>query len=252
MDDFLTSKELQELLKIDRTTVYRMLKDGRLTGVKIGDQWRFSRKEVTGLLTGAAPAEPFESSPAPVLSALPLQCVQYIQDVFADVAEVGSVTVTPAGEPLSEVSCCSRFCNLILASESGRRACVASWGQWVEEAGPQPGFATCHAGLHCTHARIQVEGRLEALLVAEQFYTTAPDPTEEEIRVRKLAATHNLDPAALAEAIRDIPVLDERKQARIHDWLQSVARTFEHIGRERAELMGRLRHIAALSTIQPD
>src|SRR5947209_1519359 len=53
MSELLTVKEVQELLKVDRITVYRMLKDGRLTGVKIGHQWRFSRQEIDSLLSGA-------------------------------------------------------------------------------------------------------------------------------------------------------------------------------------------------------
>ncbi|MGB9754636.1 helix-turn-helix domain-containing protein [Roseiflexus castenholzii] len=43
MNDLLTTREVQDLLKLDRTTVYRMLKEGRLTGVKVGQQWRFHR-----------------------------------------------------------------------------------------------------------------------------------------------------------------------------------------------------------------
>ena len=38
MPNLLTAKEVQELLSVDRTTIYRMLKDGRLKGVKVGNQ----------------------------------------------------------------------------------------------------------------------------------------------------------------------------------------------------------------------
>ncbi|MCA9947998.1 MAG: helix-turn-helix domain-containing protein, partial [Anaerolineales bacterium] len=38
MEDLLTTRQVQELLQVDRTTVYRMRKDGRLTGVKVGQQ----------------------------------------------------------------------------------------------------------------------------------------------------------------------------------------------------------------------
>jgi excisionase family DNA binding protein len=107
VDDLLTTKELQELLKVDRTTVYRMLKDGRLTGIKIGDQWRFSREEVNALLTGTPPAGKGQVSHLPLpTDVLPFHCVQHIQNVFAEVADVGSVTVDSTGEPLNEI----RFC----------------------------------------------------------------------------------------------------------------------------------------------
>jgi excisionase family DNA binding protein len=61
----LTTKQLQELLSIDRTTVYRMLKDGRLTGIKVGTQWRFSRDEVDALLSGSSAIKSGGSGVAP-------------------------------------------------------------------------------------------------------------------------------------------------------------------------------------------
>ncbi|MCA9936705.1 MAG: helix-turn-helix domain-containing protein [Anaerolineales bacterium] len=62
MDDLLTTKQVQDLLQVDRTTVYRMLKDGRITGVKVGQQWRFHRQEVENLL-GISTSQP--TAPAP-------------------------------------------------------------------------------------------------------------------------------------------------------------------------------------------
>ena len=56
MEDLLTTREVQELLHVDRITVYRMLSDGRLKGVKIGQQWRFPAREVDRLLSGTSAA----------------------------------------------------------------------------------------------------------------------------------------------------------------------------------------------------
>jgi excisionase family DNA binding protein len=253
MDDLLTTKELQELLKVDRTTVYRMLKDGRLTGIKIGEQWRFSRAEVNGLLASSPPpAALTPASPGPRPGdVLPLHCVQRIQNVFADIAGTGAITTDATGQPLTEMSNSCRFCNLILASEPGRQACIASWSKLVEQSKREPQFATCHAGLQYARARIELNGRLEAMLITGQFYTEAPTPNEEAARIQHLAEQYKLDPETLAEAAQEIQVLDEHKRARIGEWLQSVAHTFEEIGGERAELMGRLHRIAEMSTLQP-
>jgi excisionase family DNA binding protein len=38
---YLTTRQVQNILQVDRITIYRMLQDGRLKGVKIGQQWRF-------------------------------------------------------------------------------------------------------------------------------------------------------------------------------------------------------------------
>jgi len=249
MEDLLTTKQVQELLKVDRTTVYRMLKDGRLTGIKVGRQWRFPRQEVEALLSGVRLTE---ARRATVISpdVLPLHCVQAIQDVFAELAGIGSVTTAPSGEPLTEISNSCAFCNLILGSETGRRGCIASWRRLAEQPEKHPQFVTCHAGLQYARARIELDGELTAMLIAGQFYAAPPDPEEEALRIRRLAEAYGLDRQALAEAAPELPVLDGRKQEQIGGWLERVAHTFEEIGRERAELIGRLQRIAAMSSLE--
>jgi excisionase family DNA binding protein len=46
MDEVLTVEEVANLLKIHRTTVYRMLKSGELPAFKIGSDWRFNRVHI--------------------------------------------------------------------------------------------------------------------------------------------------------------------------------------------------------------
>jgi excisionase family DNA binding protein len=251
MEDLLTTKELQELLKVDRTTVYRMLKDGRLTGIKIGEQWRFSMEEVKSLLAGPSSVEAKPAATAASGSVLPLHCVQRIQNVFAEIAEIGVVTVAATGKPLTAISHPSRFSELIWASEAGRQGCIASWAKLAEQPGAAPQFMTCHTGLKYAGARIEINGRLEAILIAGQFYLEAPETIEEAARLKRLAKAYDIDPQALAEAAREITVLDEHKRSHLTSWLQSVAHTFEEIGQERAEMLGRLRRIAEMSTLQP-
>ena len=55
MDDLLSTRQVLNILKVDRITIYRMLQDGRLQGVKIGQQWRFTRSAVERLIGGAMP-----------------------------------------------------------------------------------------------------------------------------------------------------------------------------------------------------
>jgi excisionase family DNA binding protein len=246
MSNLLTAHEVQDLLKVDRTTVYRMLKDGRLTGVKIGQQWRFPSDEVDALLAGARATE--EPGPPPS-DILPLHCVQPIQDVFAEVAGVGAITTAPDGEPLTLLSNACRFCALMQSSESGRQACIASWRRLAEQPERRPVFAACHAGLQYARARIELNDQTAAILIAGQFYADPPGPAEAEQRVGRLAAAHGIDRRALAEAALEIPALDQRARGKIGAWLERVAGTFETIAHERAELMGRLRRIAEMSAL---
>jgi excisionase family DNA binding protein len=248
MSELLTAKQIQDLLKIDRTTIYRMLKDGRLNGVKVGQQWRFPSEDVDALLSGAGPlAGTGAESPSTIL---PIGCLQPVQDVFADMAEVGAVTTAPNGEPLTKISNSCRFCSLILRTESGRRACVASWQQIAADSDPRPHFTSCHAGLQYARARIEVNGTLAAVLIAGQFHATRPDPAEDQARVRQLARAHGIDERELADAASHLPILEERTRSRIADWLERVSHTFEHVGQERAALLSRLSRIAAMSKLE--
>ena len=48
---------------------------------------------------------------------LPLHCMQPVQNVFAEIAEVGAVTTDTNGQPLTQISNSCDFCKLILGSE---------------------------------------------------------------------------------------------------------------------------------------
>jgi excisionase family DNA binding protein len=42
----LTAQELAVYLRVNRSTVYRLLKQGKLPGFRIGSEWRFQLEEV--------------------------------------------------------------------------------------------------------------------------------------------------------------------------------------------------------------
>jgi excisionase family DNA binding protein len=247
MDNLLTAKQVQDLLNVDRTTIYRMLKDGRLTGVKVGQHWRFGAREVNDILTGTTRVSEVET-PLPK-NTLPLHCVQPVQDVFAEVAEVGAVTADKDGNALTRVSNSCDFCKLIMGSDEGRAACNASWRKLVSQEKTSPEFTTCHAGLQYARARIEVQGELIAILIAGQFYVQKPDAQEEKERILALAQKYRISEDLLLRASKQISALDDRKVSQISGWLERVAGTFEQISSERVNLMGRLRQIAEMSAL---
>jgi excisionase family DNA binding protein len=42
-NDTFTLKELSEHLRIHPTTIYKLLREGRLPGFRVGNSWRFNR-----------------------------------------------------------------------------------------------------------------------------------------------------------------------------------------------------------------
>jgi excisionase family DNA binding protein len=245
--NLLSTKQLLELLNIDRTTVYRMLKDGRLNGIKVGNQWRFSRDEVDALLSGSAHGsreatggkakapgvpEPEEAEPVPV------KCIQAMQEVFAEVLGIGAITTDLDGQPITNISNSCRFCQLILASDTGRRACGQSWRKLAAVPNSK-GFSLCHAGLQYAKAVVEINGKASAALITGQFYAKTPDPVEESSRIRTLAEKHDIPLADLQMAAQSLPVLSERTRSHIEKWLQKEARVIEEFSSERNQLMTR-------------
>ena len=53
---FLSAQQVQDLLDVDASTIYRMAADGRLPAVRIGRQWRFPADEIEAMLRPASAA----------------------------------------------------------------------------------------------------------------------------------------------------------------------------------------------------
>lgn len=237
MERLLTVREARELLKVDRVTIYRMLKDGRLDGIKVGHQWRFAPAEIEALLADGYRAEE-EAPVAGPSRTLPLHCVQVLQNAFAAIAGVGAVTVSTQGQPLSEWSNPCAFCALVQTSEAGRRGCMSTWTRLAAQCQVMPAYITCHAGLQCLGARVAVNGADVATLVAGQFYAEPPDRKHESKRLRALADKLQLDAGALVKASGTVAVLDFGRRRELGHWTSSMARAIEDITAEAAALQG--------------
>jgi excisionase family DNA binding protein len=246
VDDLLTTRQLQDLLQVDRVTIYRMLDDGRLRGFKVGGQWRFSRREIEAWLQeqqtkldSAGTVPPLGRTLAPTIKTLPLSCVQAIQDVCAEVLDIASITVDLEGNPLTDISHSCPFCDLILSTEEGRRRCATAWRSVGDGS-----LHLCHAGLSCVSAPIEVGGQPVAITAGCQF-TGGPWP----VHLDTLAADLALDPRDLEAAAGSGRLVPDETLTRISRLLQRIAGTFSEIGEERLNLLSRLQHIAEMSKI---
>ncbi len=246
MAELLTTKQMQNLLKIDRVTVYRMLNDGRLNGRKVGNQWRFPQGEIDRLLGYETPKdEPVVEN----ITDFPAGCIKEVQDIFAGIIGIGAVTVTLNGTPLTEPTYSNPFCKLILASESGRLACQTSWRKIALKSTGEPSHQTCHAGLSYKRSAISDDGSATAWLIAGQYYMHQQDATKESERIKALAKKHDIPTETLQKAAGKIPILKRSQHDQVQEWTPKVAMTFQSILCERSDLMSRLQRIAELSAI---
>ncbi|MBI5029904.1 MAG: PocR ligand-binding domain-containing protein [Chloroflexi bacterium] len=255
MDDLLTTKQLMDLLQLDRTTIYRMLNDGRLPATRVGGQWRFSRQAIEKWLAdqvGSASESKVSTESDPphaTIEVLPVYCLEPIQEVFAQTSDVGAVTTDLTGKPLTSVSNSCTFCNLILSTEKGRARCAASWEKLSKQTDQQPRLEKCHAGLTYARGRIMVQNQFIAMFFVGQFTVDNAESLQADNHLQRVARECQVDEKALTVAAQDIRIFEKARAERLLRLLQLVANMYSHIGEERLDLLTRLKRVAEIAGV---
>ena len=249
MSELLTTREVQNILKVDRITVYRMLQDGRLKGVKIGQQWRFPRDEVQRMLGGEVPAgataEPQPASAAP----LPVHCLQTVQNLFSSVSALGSLVIDAAGEPVTAMSGTCALCRMLQESPAGAQACRSAWREMAAGSANGERQFTCHAGLTSITAPILDGNTLVGWMLVGQALLSDADAQALLDQAAELARRYALPVSAVQESIRKAPIIPSDKHDQMHSWVKDASRAMESILQERTGFIVRMQRIADLTQI---
>lgn len=261
MADMLTAKDVQDLLQVDRSTVYRMAEAGRLPAIKVGKQWRFPAAQieewVTTQMGSPVPTAAVISSPTQsqlqtqangnigLADLLPLECVQLIQDSHADLLGVMLVITDMKGVPITEPSRpCGLFAVINQKPDAVQR-CISSWHDLGQALTIEPAFHVSHLGLLCARGLIRVGTELQGMVVAGCIAPDEWPPSERE--VQQMAVEFGITPELLKPRLHEVFSLDEMQRAAVLSSVQKVANIVAHIVSERQELVGRLEKIAGLA-----
>jgi ligand-binding sensor protein len=177
----------------------------------------------------------------------PLECVQLIQDSFADALGVMIVATDLEGQAVTQAS---NPCGLYTAAESspaGRQRCAELWSRIGHDPSIAPRFVESHLGLLCARGLIRVGNELKAMLVVGGIAPPGWPPDEEQMA--RIAAELDLPVDVLRRHIDQVHHLDVQDQARVLPFVQRIADIFSHIAQERVDLAGRLQRIAEISRI---
>lgn len=237
MAELITTRELQGMLHIDRTTIYRMVGDGRLRGIRVGKQWRFDRSDIEELLSstpfdhdstterssGAGDATPR------LLDSLPIACSQLVQDAFAELLGVTLVITERNGEPVTRPS--NLPGKLVDAAGVAETGGQLDWLVTSGELGLEPHFVAGDSGLLWTRGMIRSSNDLLGMLVAGGFV-----PTSGESSIG-------------GDAVQLHHCLGMAEQQRLLSWIQRIADIFSHMVQDRSTLCGRLAAIASLARL---
>lgn len=252
MTEFLTTRQLQEILHVDRTTIYRMADDGRIPAVKVGNQWRFSRRSIEGWLRSQSPVgatvnERTTPGSSDLHHLIPVECVQRIQDIFADLLGVMLVVTDLQGEPVTAPSHACPLFTLAERSSAARQRCRQEWAALAQMPDLQPSFRRSHLGLLHARALIRVGSELKAMLVVDGVVPPRWPPNATEIA--RLAEYLDASEADVQRAATAVFVLSESQKQQVLTSVQRIADVIAHIMNERNVLFSKLRTIAELTQI---
>lgn len=264
MADLLTTRQVQDLLQVDRTTIYRMVESGRLPAIRVGKQWRFPRPEIERWLqsqvitVAVSPAEP-PVLPAPVgvgasqggglalRELLPTQCSQLIQDAFAEILGVMMVVTDMQGQPVTMISNPCGFYAALTQDPNAVSQCIRGWQQLAMNPAIEPKFFPSEMGLLCARGMIRVGSELKGMVVMGGIAPEAWPPSAEQIALlAEMFSLRTTDIEGNADAVYR---LDKAAQEKALRSIQRVADIFSHIAEDRNALCGRLQAIASLTVI---
>lgn len=245
MTDLLTTKQVQQLLRVDRTTIYRMVESGQLPAIRVGKQWRFAQEQVDQWLeghgAGMMPATPARTAPDAEndadLRSLDLKmllpaCAQLVQDAFADVLGVMMVITDMQGQPVTQVSNpCGYFNALTAGNPAAVSHCVFTWQQLAGSPSLEPRWSVSEMGLLCTRALIRVGHELKGMLVMGGIAPDRWPPTEEQ--AGDLAALFGCEPVVIESSAEAVHHLDRTAQEKALRSVQRIADIFSHMAEDR-------------------
>ncbi len=175
---------MQNMLHVDRSTVYRMAEDGRLPAIKVGRQWRFPAIQIEALLNGTLEAslsdEAREARPAgeglrngraprsgdsSVTRPTP-EVAASVSQVAAELLGVMMVVTDMDGMPLIDVSNpCPWFAER-LDDPHLLDSCTSEWQQLADDPHFAPQFHTGELGFQCARAFIRSGSELVGMVLA--------------------------------------------------------------------------------------
>ena len=254
MPTFLTTREVQDLINVDRSTVYRMAEDGRLPAVKVGRQWRFPADRMAEHLglEESPPPEPAPRAadgPTDLHQLLVPEAAQSIADLLGDLFGVMAVVTDMEGRPLTSVANECGFYAAVADRPEAVEACLDGWRLLAEEPDLAPRFVPSHLGFLCARSFIRVGDRLVGMVIVGGV--TPPVWPPSESFVAEIATELGVPSGVLLDRVDQTWDVDIAQQDRIVDLLPRVSDLISQLATARSQLLAKLGAIAALAGPAP-
>ncbi len=256
MTELLTARDVQQMLHVDRTTIYRMAESGQLPAMRVGKQWRFARADLDRWLRGragsaavvpVASTAPRHEADVPLSQMLPMPCSQMIQDAFADALGVMIVITDMQGQPVTIVSNPCGFFEAVMREPDAVAHCITNWQRMAGNLTLEPRFSASELGLLCARGLIRSGNTLKGMVFIGGIAPETWPPSAEG--VHELAQRFQADPGYVEANIAAVYHLDRVAQERALQFVQRIADIFSHILEDRTLVHARLQAIASLAAL---
>jgi excisionase family DNA binding protein len=163
----LTATQVRSRLGVDRSTVYRMALDGRLSAVKVGRQWRFPAVSIDGLLSAIQAQQRVDRTPEATASfTVPPSTATTLITVIAELLGVMMLVTDMDGHPLTEVANpCPWFIERA-DDPSTLNVCIAEWQTLADDVHLSPQFRIGPLGFECARSYVRSGHTLVGMVLA--------------------------------------------------------------------------------------
>ncbi len=157
MQRLLSARQVQDILHVDRSTVYRMAEDGRLPAMRVGKQWRFPADEIYRLV-----------SSEPVINTSPMdpQVAAASADVAAELLGVMVVVTDMEGHPITPIANPCPWMVDHAEDPEVLQTCIAQWHRMADDHTFEPQFSEGEHGFECARAFVRSGRELVGMVLA--------------------------------------------------------------------------------------
>ncbi|MBT8213557.1 MAG: helix-turn-helix domain-containing protein [Acidimicrobiia bacterium] len=246
-EEFLTTRQVLDLIKVDKSTVYRMAEGGRIPAVKVGRQWRFPADQIQVWLDGNQSNQVPEQPVAKLVEDIPLGALHSLLQVFAELLGVMMVLTDMEGRPITPVA---NPCGLMTATGDDPEVLERCVQTWTADEGNDLSthYVPTALGFECIHGYLRSGDRLLGMVLAGGVAAEPwPPPVADVVAGARLVG---LDPTIVTSHIEEVYYLDRLGKQELKSALPRIANALSRVISDHTQSTDRLRAIASLAGVQ--
>ena len=258
--ELLTTKEVEDLIQLNRVTIYRLIREANFPAVKVGGQWRFPREAVEAWLVeqgrvpepasvGEATTEDSETQTPrqPTLTDLfATPEIISVLEAFSKAVGLSVLVTDKCGQTLVDHPGCRHpFCQLVRNAREGQTACLGARVA-IENADTSHRLIGCAAGLCYLRTPIELDNQAIAFVFMGPLLTSASNRDAVQDNLTAFSHEIGVAPAVMLAQAKSVASFTDEQISILVDLLSQIISAILRIVRERLSVTRRLKEIASI------